>query len=314
MNPTINILVRNNEETIEESLKSLLGFSKSILIGDAGGNDNSIKICKKYCSNIMPINFKNNYSDAKNQMIDKNSSWMFFVEPWEKVVSYKTFELKENRSYKVNLIKNDLITKETRIWHKKNNLKFKNPVFESVEDSESVNVEIYLTGENNNTKEKIDILKKWHEQHPIENEPLYFLSFIKLSEKNWTDFLRIAETYLYKEKNNKISTTMTKYYISMVRAYIESEKDYNKSVKKILECIKENPLMAEFWCLLGDIFFTIKDYEKAICFYENAIILGKYRIKQDKYPIEISKYKNYPEQMIESCKKIKSSLREYKKI
>jgi tetratricopeptide (TPR) repeat protein len=66
--------------------------------------------------------------------------------------------------------------------------------------------------------------------------------------------------------------------------------------------------MSEFWCLLGDCYYAIKDYEKSKSFYENALILGNKRLKNDGWPLEISKYKDYPQKMIESCDKIKSSL------
>ena len=36
--------------------------------------------------------------------------------------------------------------------------------------------------------------------------------------------------------------------------------------------------------------------------YENAIILGKKRASLDEWPVEISKYKEYPERMIDNCK------------
>lgn len=314
MNLTINILVRNNQETIEETLKSALEISDSILIGDAGTTDDTIKICKKYCSNIIPINFKRNFSNAKNQMIEQNKSWIFFLEPWEKVVSNGKLELKEDFSYKVNIIKNDLIIKETRIWHKQKKIKFKNPVFESVSDENNMCSEIYLTGENKNKKEKDDILKIWHKEMPVENEPIYFLAFNKIIEKDWHGFLNLAEIYSYKEKKNIVSKTMINYYIAMIKTYINEEKDYKESLKRILMCIKENPLMAEFWCLLGDLFFSYKEYNKSISFYENAILLGKYRLKSDDYPIEVSKYEEYPKKMIKSCVKILSSLKSYKKI
>jgi hypothetical protein len=60
--------------------------------------------------------------------------------------------------------------------------------------------------------------------------------------------------------------------------------------------------MAEFWCLLGDIHYSLlKEYDKAYSFYDNAIFLGKKRLKSDLWPMEISKYSDYPEEMKKSC-------------
>ncbi len=76
-------------------------------------------------------------------------------------------------------------------------------------------------------------------------------------------------------------------------------------------CLAKKPTMAEFWCLLGDVYYDAKDYDKAKEFYENAVILGSRRLKDDGWPMEISKYKEYPQKMIEACKKIKTSSKLY---
>ena len=92
---------------------------------------------------------------------------------------------------------------------------------------------------------------------------------------------------------------MTQYYCSMVNCYIK--KQYNTAIKFLLPCVAKKPTMAEFWCLLGDIYYALKDYERAKTFYENAIILGSRRLKNDDWPLEISKYKESPQKMIEGC-------------
>jgi tetratricopeptide (TPR) repeat protein len=102
---------------------------------------------------------------------------------------------------------------------------------------------------------------------------------------------------------------MTNYYCSMVYCYIK--KNYQESIRFLMPCLAVKPTMAEFWCLLADIFYATKQYKKASSFYENALILGSKRLNSDDYPMEISKYKEYPQKMIESCEKIKSSTKLY---
>jgi tetratricopeptide (TPR) repeat protein len=62
--------------------------------------------------------------------------------------------------------------------------------------------------------------------------------------------------------------------------------------------------MAEFWCLLGDIYYKQNKYEKSIAFYQNAMDLGSRRKNSDTWPLEISKYKTYPSKMINNCNKM----------
>ena len=89
------------------------------------------------------------------------------------------------------------------------------------------------------------------------------------------------------------------------------ENNTQEAIQNIVACLAENPLMAEFWCLLGDIFTKISKFDKAIAFYENAIILGCRRQRLDFWPMHISKYGDYPQEMIEKCKKVLSNTEVY---
>ena len=98
-----------------------------------------------------------------------------------------------------------------------------------------------------------------------------------------------------------MSAVMIRYHLAMVCVY--KLGDHNKAIKYLLECIAARPLMAEFWCLLGDAHYKVRKYDKAVAFYENAIVLGGERLK-DHWPIEIPKYEDHPQKMIASCKEI----------
>lgn len=315
MKLTINIVVKNNEQTIENTLNSIYELDSNILIANMGSNDKTINICKKF-KKVKIFEFGNvkNISFVKNELIQQNKTdWLFFIEPWEYLISPKE-KLKELiskiHSYKINILQNDIITKQTRLWHKNLNLSFKNPVFETVDDKNSQHSDIYLGSYS--VADRLDvltILENWRELKPLSCEPLYYIGFYYLKNKEWKKFLSYANIYLCQEKNNKLSFFMTHYYCAMVKCYIESEKNIQEALGHILYCLSENPLMAEFWCLLGDIYYVINDYEKAMSFYENAILLGCKRLKNDNWPIEISKYKDYPKKMIENCLKIKENIR-----
>jgi tetratricopeptide (TPR) repeat protein len=124
----------------------------------------------------------------------------------------------------------------------------------------------------------------------------------ELLDKNWDSFINYADLYLHQQKKPTISYYMTHYYMSMVLCYMK--KDYKNSLNHIVNCIIKKPTMAEFWCMLADIFYAIKQYDKAFSFYNNAKILGSRRLAACDWPMEISKYDQYPTKMIDSCKKM----------
>jgi tetratricopeptide (TPR) repeat protein len=90
----------------------------------------------------------------------------------------------------------------------------------------------------------------------------------------------------------------------MATVYCYVLKDQRKALELLMYCFAEKPLMAEFWCLLGDIYYEADEYGKAKCFYENAKILGSRRLNSDEWPFDISKYKDYPDKMIASCDEV----------
>lgn len=68
-------------------------------------------------------------------------------------------------------------------------------------------------------------------------------------------------------------------------------------------------MMAEYWCLLGDVYYQQSSYEKAKHFYENALVMGARRLRTDAWPMEISKYKAYPNKMMAACDRILAETR-----
>lgn len=316
---TIQILVKDNEDTIEFTLESVLPLiqklNAQLVIGDLGCTDRTIQKCNNYNAQIIRLSLNSNLSQARNNLLEKSDcKWYFQIEPYETILKgidsiCSAVSAKDHITYHANILQGDIITKQIRLWHKDAKLKFKNPVFETLSGN-ATKTEIYIVrGEKDNSDLSLSLASKWLESSPLLTEPLYYVAFANLSKRNWTAFLNYAEMYLHQEKNESMSVMMTRYYYSMVKCYIE--KDYQSAIKSLLPCLANKPLMAEFWCLLGDIYYAIKQYDKSQCFYENAILLGSRRLKDDDWQLEISKYKEYPQKMIERCKELKQSLRLY---
>lgn len=318
MSLTINILVKNNEKTIEETLKCAKSISKNITVGNIGSKDNTIKICEKYNCRIIDVPFNNDFSYSKNYMLERNKSWIMFLNPNELTISkfdkLNTLLMDESVAYRLKLVRDDLITKEIRIWHVNSGIKFKNPAFESPDAKGKIkNLDLYLLSNKNYLDEdNIKAMNNWKSNNPISKELMYYTSCMHLIQNKWKDFINSAETYLHRNNSLDTPAIMTKYYLSMVKIYVKEEKDYNGSLKNIMQCLIEKPLMSEFWCLLGDLYYNVNDYKKAKSFYQNAIILGSKRIDEDDLPIEISKYKKYPLKMIENCGNIENSTQLFK--
>ena len=308
------MLVKNNEETINSLLNSMQSINCEYLIGDLGCSDKTIDILVRNNAKIIRLSGCEDFSLARNELIRKTSTdWILSLHPYECFLSgLDEIILAVSgpvSAYNIGIIQGDTLTRQTRLWHKSMKISYVNPVYETIEaKSEPLNAFVSSTGTVTNPDIK-NLTKKWHEKKPLLSDPLYYMAFNELLDKNWDSFINYADLYLHQQKNPTMSKYMTHYYLSLVHCYVK--KDYKNAINHIIMCIIKNPTMAEFWCLLGDIFYNIKQYDKAYCFYENAKILGSRRLALSDWPMEISKYDEYPTKMMDSCKQIISGTNYY---
>lgn len=302
-NLTIQIIIQNNESSIEECLTSLSGLKAHIILADIGSTDKTLEICKKLGHNPNSYAFADDYSKLRNKLIQPG--WNLMLEPWEVLIhGADVFEAITDVpfAYRVGIMQNDAINRAVRLWHTDLKIKFTNPVFEIL-DTPAEHADIYFKSLPH-VFDAEPILEKWRYKEPLSTQIQYYSACCYLQKKQWTKFLDTATEYLFHEKKNQMSLIMTHYYCAMVQSYIL--KNHKKAAAYLVPCLAEKPLMAEFWCLLGDIYLENKSYLKAAEFYENGILLGKHRTN-DAWPLEISKYNTYPEKMRTACLKIEEN-------
>ena len=309
MSLSICLLTKNNSKTIEKCLTSIFSIDCQIVIGDLGSTDDTLKICKKFNCDIYKIKWEKDFSKAKNKLIEKTKSkWIFFLEPWEFLVKgHDKIQLLNEEdaastAYLIQVMQNKNITKEVRIWNEDKSLKYKNPVHEHVDIQCSNLIPVVVfSQEIQNPKEKLEIVENWMKDSPTLSGPIYYKACNLLRMGEYEHFINEANRYLFQEGQGK-SVVMMKYYMAIV--FLTHEKDYKKSIQQILPCLAVRPLMAEFWCLLADIYYQMKNYKKAKSLYLNGILMGEKRLSNDDWPVDITKYKEYPKKIISSCNKI----------
>ena len=275
-------------------------------MGDLGSSDGTVAICHKFGAIVVPFPAADNHSEVRNQLLSMSKTgWNFSLQPWEIIIAghdliKNMVETSGCATYRMQVLRGQVITKEIRLSNKK--LKFSNPLYESITDdtaSDLNDVIIYVKPHTQDHNEQLKKIERWKKNKPTAYEPYYYHAFILLEQRKYHEFIIMAEHYLFHQKQG-IPSVMMRYYLAMV--YLYEYSNVQSATKYTLECLATRPLMAEFWCLLGDIYYKTGDYEKAAAFYENAKILGGKRLKTDEWPLEITKYKQHPDQMLDSCK------------
>lgn len=300
---TIHLLTKNNQQTIQATLESISSLNCKIIAGDLGSTDNTIMICKKM--NVETLDLKTlPRNKARNILCEKSkNSLNFWIEPWEILMQGMSVfnKFSANAGYTA-ILQNKTITHEIRLW--KGNAKFINPVFETLDIEYAENTPLLLASNGKiDYDDYLNQINLWKTTEPFIAKPYYYQACILLAQSKYKEFINTAETYLFMDKTNSMPATMIRYYYAL--AQLVYNKEFKSALKSINLCLCEKPLMAEFWCLMADIYYhLLHKFNEAKEFYENAIILGGKRLKDDKWPMDISKYKSYPTKMIESCQSL----------
>jgi glycosyltransferase involved in cell wall biosynthesis len=303
---TIQILTKNNEKTIEKCLQSLESLDADIIIGDLGSTDNTLSLCSQH--RIVNLPSCNNYSNIRNSIVDMSrTDWQMYIEPWESITSGQDQLLwsltQPQDAYKLYKIQGKVVTKETRVWKKSFGRVFTRPVYEAIEpEANGKFMNCVIAGAApSNFEDNMRILNQWKKDSPHTPDVDYYLACTYLSVGRYSEFFGCAKKFIFRTKEFSMANLMTNYYMASVYLL---KKETEECMKHIVVCLANQPTFAEFWCLLGDIFIQRKQFQRAVAFYENAILFGSKRSNDDAHPIDVSKYKDYPEEMIAFCNQL----------
>lgn len=298
----IQMITYNNEATLDASLRSLAGLG-DIIIVDRGSSDSTQQVAKKHNVSLsVDVNSPRNI--IRNKLI--TAGWNMLVEPWEVLATdHQSIQdlLTTPSALRAMVINDDIITKDVRLFHSDTKLTFDYPIFESLKpdhDARVVEVVLYASPHIASYIETLKQIKDWQRSKPNDPQSYYYESFCHLSNGNYKEFIRSAEHYLFRCTTMVMSVVMIRYYLAFV--YCHVKRTAKLALDNLVVLLSNKPLMAEGWCLLGDIhYFLVEDFQKAKRFYEMAIAFGKKRKTTDTWPIQLSKYSDYPMQMIKSC-------------
>lgn len=83
------MIVRDEEQFIEKSLVSFMGFADEIVIGDTGSADRTPEIAKDFGARVYDIPWNNDFSAARNAVLDHaRGAWILFIDADEKILPF----------------------------------------------------------------------------------------------------------------------------------------------------------------------------------------------------------------------------------
>lgn len=294
---TVQVLTRNNIDTIERCLESAFATGGRVVVGDLGSDDGTDELCEARGADVRRLDFGGDYSQLRNSLLAPGRN--MYLEPWESMSAGAGRVASMDGSFAFYVVQGGVVSKQVRLWSEGT---FKNPVFEHVDARGDVVVapEVVLSsdGAPDLRESNTAICRGWVARRPASPEPWYYLACSLLAEGKMDEFVGSAVKYLSMDRSPGDSSVLMNYYLARVEAL---KGRFDVASKRALGCLALHPSFSEFWCLLGDLMYSRGGYEKAMSLYGNALAAGRRRRSDDLLPIEVAKYGSYPRRMAERC-------------
>lgn len=292
MNLTVQIITKNNASTIVECLNSVAGLP--VLVGDIGSTDGTLELIQGQGVAVerMPMIA----DEARNYLSQRcTTDYQLWLKPQE-VFQGEIGQLTEP-SYLVTVVNGGLVSKEVRLWHKKTQATFRGSIFEYLDFSATAIHPMVLFTKGQSLS--LQGIQEWKDREPLNPDPYYYEACLLFGQREYDKFINASEHYMSLQTKPTMSAIMNRYHYAIVQ--IIHKKKVRPALQSLNICMCARPLMAEFWCLTGDVHYHLLNrFVDAKAFYKNAMILGRYRAA-DQWPIDVAKYRAYPEKMVRSC-------------
>lgn len=296
---TIQVITKNNIKTIGRCLESAVRIADEVVVGDLGSEDGTLEACRDAGARVVEVKFEGDFSEVRNSLLADGQN--MYLEPWEAVVRGGEAVRGMEGCFAFYVAQRGFVSKQVRLWRQG---VFTNPAFERVSGCGDAvvrpDVVVLASGAPDTRRLNTSICRSWAEARITSPEPHYYLACSLLAEGRLEDFMGEATKYLSMDAEGGESSILMNYYLASVELHRGMVAEASR---RVLGCIGARPTFAEFWCLLGDMFYRRGKFPKAMEIYENARLIGSRRRNDDMYPIEISKYGEYPRSMEEKCRK-----------
>lgn len=316
----INIITTHNEPYLEKCLQSVHELNPEYVIGYTGDiSKEEYKICLKYAPYSTYIfNWNDNFSEARNFVKSKTQSpWIIWIDSDEIINPKSVDKIKKlidsqpkGLYHKFKLVHGNTTMGQVRMFYNTDAIKWSYPVHERIlfdtlpKDHYDIEIIHNVNNIRRSSDRNIKILENSINEDETNPEYHFYIAIeYHLCGKQMKALLH-AEKFLY--FNNIDGIDIRKMYARYLISWINifHIKNYQKAIEILLAQLIMNCNIAEFWCLLGDVYLRLGKFDNAKQFYKNAITMGEFKF-DNMWLADLDKYDKYPKSKIKYCEKFK---------
>ncbi len=303
---SVCLIAKNEEDMIEDCIKSVIDIVDEIIVVDTGSKDNTIKICEQYDCNIYQYKWNDDFSAARNYALSKaQSNYILSIDADERCANpHKIKETVNNLSGDIGgclvQIKSEIVNqsgineinfnKQIRLFKNDSLIRYKGIIHEQIIDSiENLNLNIidtdieffhlgYNLGKEKINRKRMRNLNLLNSAIENDGDNSYLLLqrakiFVEFNkyEQAEKDILNTLE-YASKNSSTYCQTLNVGSLISLKTSNLNIAEE---RAKQSLELI---PNQTYPYLILGDIYTEKNDFASAYEYYKKII---KIRTHQD---------------------------------
>lgn len=285
------LIVKNESETLEKCIKSMLPVLNELIVVDTGSTDNTVEIAKKYTNKVYHYEWNDNFSAARNFAICKaRYEWIIFLDADEYFSENSPRNIRktideENGQADALLTRGYNITgsgqiAETfnvvRVFRNKPELRYHGRIHESlnkkgkfmIADCTDI-IEFFHTGyseevitNKNKNDRNFSLLLKDIEERPTDGTAHYYLSVQYIGIEDYENTLYHAKKAV--EYGVKAMGGEAMAYVNYIKSCLHLDhKDVDSLLDKCHEFISKHPNYPDAHLLLAECLLKKGDLETA---------------------------------------------------
>lgn len=294
------MIVKNEEETLDQTIQSVKTIADEIIIVDTGSSDKTLEIAKKYASLVIQIPWKDNFAEARNISLEEASGkWILVLDADEILLQDDIDKIKriidqeqhleglflQIINYREQLFSNDEESfPSLRLFKNNPSYRFSGAIHEQIASSipfdklAVTDIRIIHHGLNNTAKNlergnrNLHILKKEIAKEPENHFHKFNLGVEYMVNKEYKKAVNQFEQIKDPDLNKPM--WLSRYYKTFAYCYIK-EKEWGKAKNLIEKGVKQFPDFPDLYYLQAMGLIAQEKYREALFPLYTCLSIGE---------------------------------------